>query len=1291
MNALTSIPIKHFLEYWRNTLADEDLMGLSVKDSLVSVEEESFQIGRIGLEPLQILQKAWERQKKQEKHSNRDADQNRVKGTQETIPVVLFLKGFAKAHKHGQVAGKNYGGPYYALHIPARLDPSGAFSFSTEFSPWIGRQFLFPNENSDNEYPLIGSLEEFDTWLTKNPFDVENWNELTVWCDKLWQKVNTGYDIPEDFIPLKDIRIGIDDSVKNAGRNIRQLYDDLLANKQVPVLLSKICYGKGFFKEVDQSLRCRQLTAPRGTMSSAYGLADSQSDAIAVFTSLQDGEILAVNGPPGTGKTTLIQSIIASEVVARAIKGEDPAVIVGTSTNNQAVTNINQSLNTILRENPAVARFPWARRWIPDAETYGLYFPSKPQVEEAISKGYAIADGSYDTWKGFPEREDDDVYLAGATSDWLKGFSETYGKEANTIESGLETIRADLISLNEETHDFQILIERANAIYKWWRAEAGDVAPETFIAQEEDSLTKQVDLTVKKESESKQQIVIAKDAYDSDLEKYKVAEKNLQDAHNQHQVRLRRIVEIKGKIRECIAPRGFLEILGSITPIFRQTLRDRQIARLCALTASDPLIYKLFEKQSVENDPKAWSVRIDHLIRGANSKFDKLQAEHNEDLRLRREESTLTYLALARAEDAMKQTSHLVAKAKNDRNERLNLLNGRRQELEIQLRALREIYSKLLKRAHTDFQISSGVHDQIPEEPSINDFDRLLDITIRHMMFQKAMRYWEGRWIIEAQKVQNNNINIKRGLEGMQARFRRWCMLTPCLIITLDSLPKNFSFWQGDDGFMLEFIDLLVIDEAGQVGPHKGAAAFSLAKKAIVVGDIYQIEPISSVTSGIDLGNSKKCGLASLWKDGEPIAPHIASEVKSGAPQGSVMRLAQLATSFVSPGTEKEPGIFLAEHRRCRTEIVEYCNHLIYKGRLIPMSPAREKEPPLMPMAWAHVRGSVRRRGGSYDNPLEARAIADWIVKNASTWCREDFYGKKIEDIVAVVTPFRPQAQLIKSALRDAGHIFSSITVGTVHSLQGAEKPIVVFAPTYNADTTHGQMFFDRKPNMMNVAVSRAKDSFVVIGDMRLFRKRSSTPSSILGTFLFKTDNNELLDVEGNYSFSQTLLEQAERISTLERHREVLQTALTNAGQDEYVIIASPWITMKAIEADNIITLVVNAVQQRNVKIRVVVDRELSLRDPNHGAERAISELRKAGAVVCLATNMHNKTLIAGEMSITEGSFNWLSANRLQSDRFLRHETSWRISGQEAVEAIKLAKQEFAKIGADLKLTEPSN
>ncbi len=1285
MSALTSIPISGFLKYWSKTLASEDIMGLPAKGSLVSTTMEAVQAGKLDdINSLKILQDAWEKQKK---HGSGDKFANGKNGNdaiKEPVSVIIFLKGFAPIHKDAKA---KTGTTHYTLYIPARLDAEGIFTpEQTGNLPWIGREFLSPNETAQSSGPMVGSLDDFDNWLTENPLEAATWPELVAWCDGLWTQV-TDDVVPEGFKLLSHVRIAINEKIGNAGRNLRQLYDDL-SGRQPPELLRKLCYGGTEHRKVDQDLRDQQLAAPRGTMSTKYGLADSQSDAIAAFTYMKNDEILAVNGPPGTGKTTLLQSIIASEVVTRAIKGEDPAVIVGTSTNNQAVTNINNSLNDVLRRNPAAGKTPWGRRWVPDADTYGLYVPAQAQLEGALTSGYAIADGAYDRWCGFPEREKDQAYLERARSEWLNAFGEAYGQKPETIESGLGTIRRDLSAIGDEICAIQDLVKSARAICQWWSTEAGKKSPEDFIAREDAALKGVVDQSLANLDEAEQDIVSAQVAYDDVILKIKDAEQKAQKDLAQERSRRHKLVNIKGKIADALAPRGFLEVFGLAFPLFRHALIRRQIARFYALMASDPLIARLFEKELLKDDPSICSARIDQLMRNADKKIEQLQVAHKDDTQRRHEEAHRANRAIRQSEDDKIAALHKLNGARARRTERLDLLNAKMKEREHEIAKLRSARDALLRQAFEEFYISSKEGEAIRSQES-TDFDRLLDVTLRYKAFQLAMRYWEGRWIIEAQKIQDGDVKTKRGRQGMEARFRRWCMLTPCLVITLDLLPRIFSYWQQDkDDFMLGYIDLLIIDEAGQVGPHKGAAAFALAKKAIVVGDIYQIEPITKVTGGVDCGNAKRCGLDSLWDEGDPVSPHIVSEPRGGTLQGSIMRLAQQATRFVSPNTEKEPGIFLTEHRRCRKEIIAYCNDLVYGNRLIPLSPPREKEPPLPPMAWAHVRGFARKRGGSNENPLEAKAISDWIVENAGIWCAPDCYGRPIEEIVAVVTPFRAQVRLIRDALRKAGESFAGITVGTVHSMQGAEKPIVVFSPTYNADdkAQPHHLFFNRKPNMLNVTVSRAMDSFVVIGDMRLFRDGNDRlPSSVLGKYLFEKEENELLDVGGNVRFTTELLKQAERISAIERHREVLCTGLMNAGSGQSVIIASPWVTMKAVEDDGIIPLVA-AAAQRGAKVRIVYDRELSMRHPEREAERAVAELKKAGAVMCPVINMHNKTLIIGNSEITEGSFNWLSAHRMEGDRYRRYDASWRISGQAAIEDIESAKQEFEKLGANLEL-----
>lgn len=98
------------------------------------------------------------------------------------------------------------------------------------------------------------------------------------------------------------------------------------------------------------------------------------------------------------------------------------------------------------------------------------------------------------------------------------------------------------------------------------------------------------------------------------------------------------------------------------------------------------------------------------------------------------------------------------------------------------------------------------------------------------------------------------------------------------------------------------------------------------------------------------------------------------------------------------------------------------------------------------------------------------------------------------------MTPFAFQGRLIKLELKRFK--IEDITVGTVHSLQGAERNVVIFSSVYDSSQKGRDFFFDKGPNMLNVAVSRAKDSFLVFGDLDIFDDASSKASGILARYI---------------------------------------------------------------------------------------------------------------------------------------------------------------------------------------------
>jgi superfamily I DNA and/or RNA helicase len=229
---------------------------------------------------------------------------------------------------------------------------------------------------------------------------------------------------------------------------------------------------------------------------------------------------------------------------------------------------------------------------------------------------------------------------------------------------------------------------------------------------------------------------------------------------------------------------------------------------------------------------------------------------------------------------------------------------------------------------------------------------------------------------------------------------------------------------------------------------------------------------------------------------------------------GSTMQVGQRQCHY-HQFKELQRGLYLTEHRRCYDNIIGYCNTLIYKGILQPLRGEAKIAVPWGSMSMIPVLEESKSYGGSRGNPGEAVQIAKWLSEERDKildYARETnpkWTGKNDEEVlklaVGIITPFSQQATLIRIELEKEG--ISNLTVGTVHSLQGDERLIVIFSSVYGRKDQNASKFYDIGSNMLNVAVSRAKDAFIVFGHPDVFGvTNAGTPSGILRASLVTQD-----------------------------------------------------------------------------------------------------------------------------------------------------------------------------------------
>lgn len=254
-------------------------------------------------------------------------------------------------------------------------------------------------------------------------------------------------------------------------------------------------------------------------------------------------------------------------------------------------------------------------------------------------------------------------------------------------------------------------------------------------------------------------------------------------------------------------------------------------------------------------------------------------------------------------------------------------------------------------------------------------------------------------------------------------------------------------------------VDVLFVDEAGQMSLANTLAAAPAAKNLVLLGDPQQLDQPSqgSHPEGTDVS----------------ALGHLLGERRT---------------------MPEDQGLFLGRTWRLRPSICDFTSEAFYEDSLGPM-------PDLERHSLSGTGGlddyglyylPVEHEGNQSASPEEAdrvAALVQRLLAGGASWTnREGETQTLTKDDILIVSPYNAQLAELRRRLPDA-------RIGTVDKFQGQEAPVVFYSmATSSAEDAPRGMDFLYSLNRLNVATSRAQCVTILVLNPRLFEPDCGTP-----------------------------------------------------------------------------------------------------------------------------------------------------------------------------------------------------
>jgi len=252
-------------------------------------------------------------------------------------------------------------------------------------------------------------------------------------------------------------------------------------------------------------------------------------------------------------------------------------------------------------------------------------------------------------------------------------------------------------------------------------------------------------------------------------------------------------------------------------------------------------------------------------------------------------------------------------------------------------------------------------------------------------------------------------------------------------------------------------VDVLVVDEAGQLALADAVASANAARNLVLLGDPLQLSQVSQAEHP---GGS-----------GASVLEHILGE------------------HATLPDTE---GVFLSETRRMHPDVCRFISTQIYEGRLTSHPSCAQQSTQFgTGLRWLRAEHHERSTESEEESAIVIAEIQRMI---GTPWVNQDGETLTLRaDDFMVVAPYNDQVRLLQGDF-DRTPGLGDVQVGTVDKFQGREAPVVFFTMTTSSaeDMPRGPEFLFSR-NRLNVAVSRARCLAFLVCTEELLNSRART------------------------------------------------------------------------------------------------------------------------------------------------------------------------------------------------------